>query len=132
MAADPQEADVPSRAALLEQLRPGLVIADKYRLEETLGRGAMGVVVAARHLALEGRVALKFLVLDDGAQQFQSRFAREARVCAKLRNEHVVRVTDFGVYRGVLAYMVMDCLEGADLRATLQEHDGRLAIDVAV
>src|SRR4051812_16116187 len=101
MAADEEQTaidgDVPSRTALLEQLKPGLLIAEKYRIEETLGRGAMGVVVAARHLALDERVALKFLLLDDGSHTFRSRFAREARVCAKLRNEHVVRVTDFGV-----------------------------------
>lgn len=128
----PAHAGAETRAALLEKLTPGIVVADKYRLEGTLGRGAMGVVVAAQHMSLGERVALKFLLLDDESHQLRSRFAREARVCAKLRNEHVVRVTDFGTWRESLAFMVMECLEGSDLRAMLREHGGKLPVDVAV
>ena len=75
-----------SRAVLLEELTAGLLVAEKYRLGHILGRGAMGVVVAAQHVSLGERVALKFLLIDDETGQHRSRFAREARVCAKLRN----------------------------------------------
>ncbi len=120
------------RSTALGELTPGLVVDDKYRIEEPLGRGAMGVVFAARQLDLDERVALKFLLLDDDAHQFRSRFAREARVCAKLRNDHVVRVVDFGTFRESVAYMVMECLEGRDLRTLLREQGGRLSAEIAV
>ena len=45
-------------------VREGEVLAGKYRVERVLGVGGMGVVVAATHLQLEERVALKFLVKD--------------------------------------------------------------------
>ncbi|HEX3668073.1 MAG TPA: serine/threonine-protein kinase, partial [Acidimicrobiia bacterium] len=109
--------------ALLGELTVGSVVDGKYRVDEVLGRGAMGVVVAATHLQLGERVALKFLryrakagVNDD----FQSRFRREARVSAKLRNEHITRVIDVGVWREHVPYMVMDYLAGTDLREVMK------------
>ncbi|MGD0526639.1 MAG: serine/threonine-protein kinase [Polyangiaceae bacterium] len=109
--------------ALLSELTVGSVVDGKYRVDEVLGRGAMGVVVAATHLQLGERVALKFLryrakagVNDD----FQSRFRREARVSAKLRNEHITRVIDVGVWREHVPYMVMDYLAGTDLRDVMK------------
>ena len=46
----------------LTDLPAGLVLLDKYRVEGTLGIGGMGVVVAAMHLALDTKVAIKFLL----------------------------------------------------------------------
>jgi len=43
-------------------VREGDVIARKYRVERVLGAGGMGVVVAAWHIALDQRVAIKFLL----------------------------------------------------------------------
>lgn len=109
-------------AALLKDLTVGTVIEGKYRIDEVLGRGAMGVVVAATHLQLGERVALKFLryrskgVGDD----FRSRFKREAKVSARLKNEHITRVIDVGVWRDQVPYMVMDYLNGTDLRQLLK------------
>ena len=40
---------------------PGAIVAEKYWIERVLGRGGMGVVVAATHLQLGQRFALKFL-----------------------------------------------------------------------
>jgi serine/threonine protein kinase len=120
--------------ALLAELTVGSVIDGKYRVDEVLGRGAMGVVVAATHLELGERVALKFLryrskagVTDD----FQSRFKREARVSAKLKNEHITRVIDVGVWRQHVPYMVMDHLSGTDLRQILKTN-GQLPIATAI
>src|SRR4051812_4509100 len=76
---------------------PGQILLGKYRVEEVLGRGGMGVVFAARHLALDERVAIK--VLTRGASENQEaleRLQREARILARVRNEHVVRVIDLG------------------------------------
>ena len=104
------------------QLVPGLLVEGKYRVDRILGRGGMGVVVLATHVGLNKRVALKFLdVKDDEAPgEFDRRFALEARVCAKLKNEHIARVLDVGKWRERIPFMVMDYLEGMDLRAILR------------
>ena len=94
---------------------PGAIVAGKYRIEHVLGRGGMGVVVAAFHLQLGTRVALKFLndnIVND--QRVVARFLREARASAQLRSEHVCRVIDFGT-EGHVPYIVMEMLEGTDL-----------------
>jgi serine/threonine protein kinase len=130
---DPIDPEEPGRA-LLSELSVGSVVDAKYRIDEVLGRGAMGVVVAATHLQLGERVALKFLlyrpktgVTDD----FRSRFQREARVSARLKNEHITRVIDVGVWQGHVPYMVMDHLTGTDLRQVLRTH-GPLPIPMAL
>jgi serine/threonine protein kinase len=113
----------------------GDVIAGKYQLEKTLGRGAMGLVMVATHITLCERVALKFLLLDTSpelAADLHARFLREARVSAKLRNEHVVRVTDVAVLDSGIPFMAMELLEGHDLGHVIQQHRGGLPIDVAV
>ncbi len=120
-------------AALLKELTVGAIVDGKYRIDEVLGRGAMGVVVAATHLQLGERVALKFLryrargVNDD----FQSRFKREARVSARLKNEHITRVIDVGVWRDQVPYMVMDYLTGSDLRQLVKKN-GPLPVAQAI
>src|SRR5258708_34930029 len=78
-------------------VQEGDVLAGKYRIERVLGVGGMGVVVAATHLQLDQPDALKFL-LPDAMQNKEvvQRFARDARAAAKIRSEHVARVTDVG------------------------------------
>jgi serine/threonine protein kinase len=109
----------------------GDVIADKYSVERIVGEGGMGVVYMARHLELDQRVAIKFL-LPEIAQQGMAaeRFRREARAAARIRGEHVCRVLDVGTLRGI-PYMVMEYLEGRDLANEL-ERRGRLPPEEAV
>ena len=92
----------------------------------------MGVVVLARHIALDERVALKFL-LSEYAQQpdAAARFLREARAAVKIKSEHVARVSDVGTLETGAPYMVMEFLEGCNL-AKLLETSGVLRIDDAI
>ncbi len=100
-----------------EAPNPGEVVAGKYRVDRVLGKGGMGVVVAATHLDLDRVVAIKFLLLGDGTRSDAAeRFSREARITAKLRSEHVVQVTDTGTLENGVPYMVMEYLQGYDLR----------------
>jgi serine/threonine-protein kinase len=113
-------------------LRAGDVLAGKYRVERVLGAGGMGVVVAAHHLQLDERVALKFLHPDvERSVEATSRFVREARAAAKIKSEHVARVTDVGELENGSPYMVMEYLEGSDLSERL-ETDGPLPVAQAV
>jgi serine/threonine-protein kinase len=102
------------------EVSPGEVLAGKYAIEAVLGRGGMGLVLAARHLQLDERVAIK-LMLPEVATNADAvaRFVREARAAAKIRSEHVVRVSDVGTLEGGQPFMVMEYLEGSDLAALL-------------
>jgi serine/threonine protein kinase len=100
--------------------KPGQVLAGKYRVERVLGAGGMGVVVEAYHLHLDTPVALKFMTEETFADHnLVARFLREARATARLRGEHVVRVSDVGELESGAPYMVMEYLHGQDLSALL-------------
>jgi serine/threonine-protein kinase len=116
----------------LAGVREGEILAGKYRVERVLGVGGMGVVVAARHIELDSRVALKFLLpslLHN--REAVTRFARESRAAVKIQSEHVARVLDVGTLHNGAPYMVMEYLEGGDLSAWLQER-GPLPVEQAV
>jgi serine/threonine protein kinase len=110
----------------------GDLIAGKYAVERVIGDGGMGVVVAARHLELGERVALKFL-LPEAAKIREAcvRFVREARAAARIKGEHVARVLDVGTREDGIPFIVMEYLEGTDL-GRLVETRGPLAVEDAV
>ena len=113
-------------------VREGDVLAGKYRVERVLGAGGMGVVVAAHHIQLDEKVALKFLLPEAlGDAEAVTRFAREARNAVKIKSEHVARVTDVGTLPNGAPYMVMEYLEGGDLAAWIKQR-GALPIEQAI
>lgn len=113
-------------------VKPGDVIAGKFRVEQVLGSGGVGVVVAARHLQLDERVALKFLLPNAVRSEVDvARFCREAQASVRLRSEHVARVTDVGTLDTGSPYMVMEYLVGTDLSEVLVER-GSLPPTLAV
>jgi serine/threonine-protein kinase len=110
----------------------GEVLAGKYRVECVLGEGGMGVVVAAHHIGLDERVAIKFLrpeMLENA--EAVDRFAREARAAVKIKGEHVARVFDVGTLETGAPYMVMEFLQGEDLSGWIRQR-GPLGIEDAV
>ncbi|WP_437604200.1 protein kinase [Sorangium sp. So ce590] len=99
----------------------GDVIAGKYRVEGVLGRGGMGLVVAATHLTLRQRVAVKLLLPGSALlPEAKERLLREGRLAAALRSEHCARVLDMGTLKSGAPYLVMEYLRGADLGAVLR------------
>ena len=92
----------------------------KYRVDRILGHGGMGVVVGAKHIELDERVAIKFL-LGDPSPAAVDRFLREARAAVKVKGEHVCRVLDFGRLETGEPYIVMEYLEGTDLSKLLEQ-----------
>jgi serine/threonine-protein kinase len=102
--------------------QPGQILAGKYRVERVLGEGGMGIVLAAHHLHLDKRVALKFLRPEVAAnRELVARFSNEARSAAKIQSEHVARVLDVGVLDDGSPYMVMEYLEGTDLAGLIKQ-----------
>ncbi|HXS19138.1 MAG TPA: serine/threonine-protein kinase [Polyangiaceae bacterium] len=114
-----------------ELIEPGTVLAGKYRVERVLGLGGMGMVVAAHHLQLDERVAIK-LQLPSIVQNTQAmaRFAREARAAVRIKSEYVARVSDVGYLESGAPFMVMEYLEGEDLADMLTR--GKLPAEQAV
>jgi eukaryotic-like serine/threonine-protein kinase len=122
--------DPPQTELRLEQ---GDLIAGKYRVEDEIGSGGMGVVVSARHVTMGNRLAIKVLKLHDEKDPTGAiaRFVREARAAARIQSDHVVRVIDVAALPDGTPYMVMEYLEGEDLRAVL-ERRGQLPTEEAV
>ena len=112
-------------------VKEGDVLAGKYRIDQILGIGGMGVVVAATDIQLERRVAIKFILKDfSGHPEAYTRFLREARAAVKIHSEHVARVFDVGTLETGAPYMVLEYLEGADLSDHAERGD--LAPHIAV
>ena len=101
-------------------LRPGHLLGGKYRVERVLGAGGMGVVVAARHVALDARFAIKLMRREAASdEESVARFLREARAAGRLKSEHCVHVIDVDTLENGAPYMVMELLVGQDLAELL-------------
>ncbi len=117
-----EEEEEDSNRDSLAPVEAGDILLDKYRVDRVLGAGGMGVVVAATHIELEERVAIKFLrpeVLEN--EEALQRFLREARAAVKIKSEHVARVIDVGRLDTGAPYMVLEYLEGGDLSDAIKE-----------
>ena len=113
-------------------VKPGDVLGGKYAVERVLGAGGMGVVVAAKHVDLGQRVAIKFMLAEAMTDPAHAeRFLREARSAVRLKSAHAARVLDVGRLGNGEPFMVMEYLEGRDLDAELQAR-GPLPPHVAI
>ena len=101
----------------------GLVIEDKYQIEEKIGEGGMGKVYRATHIQIGHTVAIKILHSQLATDQTAiERFRREARAAAYIQHPNAVAVTDFGVMKDTgMAYLVMEFLTGIELRQMIKE-----------
>ncbi|MGC4093030.1 MAG: protein kinase [Polyangiaceae bacterium] len=96
------------------------LIAGRYRVQYELGRGGMGVVYAVEHVHTGEVLALKLLHASAAKNpEAVLRFKREARAAAKIRSDHVVRVTDADTAPELdgAPFLVMERLEGIDLES---------------
>jgi serine/threonine-protein kinase len=110
----------------------GQMIAGKFEITQLLGVGGVGFVVAANHIELGQKVALKFLKPEMLANtQVAGRFAQEALAAARIKSEHVARVYDVGSLADGTPFIVMEFLDGRDLFDIVTQ-DGPLPIRHAV
>ena len=115
-------------AAATLPLRPGDRVAERYDVERVLGVGGMGAVVAATDRETGQRVAIKVLLPElTRHADVVARFAREARATARLQSEHVARVLDSGALAGGAPFIVMEHLDGRDLKSLLRA-EGPLSV----
>jgi serine/threonine-protein kinase len=114
-----------------QEFAPGNVIGGKYLVEHVIGEGGLGVVLKAKHVQLDQPVAIKHLKPFAAARaDVVERFLREARLAAKIKNEHAVKVHDVDAVESGIPYMVMELLEGRDLEQIVME--APLPVDVAI
>ncbi len=112
------------------ELAQGVILDGHYKLRQLLGRGGMGEVWEAEHTRLPKRFAIKFLLgLSKAEAELSMRFRREAEIASRLSHPSIVQVTDFNTLPDGTAYLVMERLEGEDLRARLER--GPLTLDEA-
>jgi len=117
----------PAPAVTPRDIGPGVVLAERYRLDARLGSGGFGTVYRATHLELHSPVAVK--VLDAGLAprpEAVARFRQEGISACRVRHPNAVSVIDFGITAGGAAYLVMELLEGQALQEELLRR-GRLS-----
>jgi eukaryotic-like serine/threonine-protein kinase len=102
------------------EARVGLVVGGTYRIKRHIGSGGSSHVFEAEHTRLGRLFAVKLLRPDlCRSEKAAQRFRREARAVARLQSEHVVSVIDCGELDDQTPYLVMELLEGEDLRFLL-------------
>lgn len=103
--------------------RPATSRLGKYRIDGTIGKGAMGVVYRGYDEDIERPVALKMLhshlLGDDMGEELAVRFRQEAKAAARCMHTNIVAVFDYGIYGGE-HYIVMEYVEGSDLKSLLR------------
>jgi serine/threonine-protein kinase len=103
-----------------EQLQGG-----RYIIQKLLGKGGMGIVYLAADRNLPGRfVAIK--ENSDVSCHAQEQFQQEATILARLNHPNLPRVTDHFIEPSGQQYLVMDYIEGSDLREILKDQRGPL------
>jgi predicted Ser/Thr protein kinase len=121
--------------AAAEQRLPiaaGELVEGRYRIEAVLGEGGMGVVARAVDVERGATVALKFMLAHALAHRDSvQRFVREAQILLKIDNPHVARVFDVGNLPGGEPFIVMEYLEGEDLKVRL-ERRGQLPTELVI
>ncbi|AKJ04347.1 serine/threonine-protein kinase [Archangium gephyra] len=110
----------------------GQVLDGRYKIEDVLGQGGMGMVFSATQTSVQRPVAVKTLNPSlAAAPQFFERFRREAEIASRLRHPNVITIYDFGRAQDGTCYYVMELLEGESLRE-LVKRDGPMSLRRAV
>lgn len=104
------------------ELQPGMVIRNKYEIQERIGSGGMATVYRARHLVFNEPRAIKVVssrLVED--ENFLKRFRNEAVVTRKLQHPNAVRVEDMDTMEDGRPFIVMELVEGQSLRKIIEE-----------
>jgi len=102
----------------------GTILHDRWRILSELGRGGMGEVYLAEHIALGRKEAIKILKASLASDpQFVSRFRREARAVNRLRHPNIIAVYDFGQLEDKRFYLSMEYADGVSVYQALKATD---------
>jgi serine/threonine protein kinase len=105
----------------MDPISIGTVIGGRYRVVAPIGEGAMGAVYRVEHVDSHEVSALKLLHADLGRLPgIIARFEREAIAASRIDHPNVVHAIDFGCTPDGAFFMVLELVEGRDLRAEMQ------------
>jgi serine/threonine protein kinase/Tfp pilus assembly protein PilF len=105
----------------VQVMKPGMVVAGKYRIDEEIGAGGMGIVYKAEDLKLKRSVALKFLpphLMD--SPDLKERFLIEAQAAAALNHPNICVIHEVGEDEA-RPYIAMEFVEGETLKDKLRK-----------
>ncbi len=105
------------------ELEPGMLLADRYRIDRLLGRGGMGAVFLASDEVLGEHVAVKVIssMWSSDSAGLVDRFRREASAARKVSSPNVIRIHDLGETRDGLLYLSMEYFKGRTLAELLEK-----------
>jgi eukaryotic-like serine/threonine-protein kinase len=122
-----QENQAPRQDPLL-----GRVIDGRYRIEQQIGEGGMGVVYMATHTVLQKKLALKVLRGDNSRDaDVVQRFMQEAQAATSIGHSNIIDISDFGRLSDGSVYFVMEYLAGTSL-AEMIKKGGSVPVQEAV
>ncbi len=105
-----------------DDLRPGTILGDRYRIDVLLGEGGMGRVYAAEHVLMRKRLAVKVLHRElTSVPDVVLRFEREAMAAAHIEHPNVAAATDFGKLPDGSVFLVLEYVQGKSLREEIAE-----------
>ncbi len=113
------------------ELKPGQIVAGRFKVLEEIGRGGMGVVYKVDQFALSRLLALKTMDATDITDSTWRRFQQEARATSLLDHPNLISVHDFGLIDDKHPYFVMDLVEGTTLAKRI-EQAGPLSVQEAL
>ncbi len=120
MSLEPQEDKEPKEPdpkALL-----GTTLAGRYKVESLLGEGGMGAVYLVQHTGIRKHLALKILrVKFMRMPAVVARFEREAMAAAHIEHPNVAAASDYGRTEDDRFYLVLEYVEGKELRVAMKE-----------
>src|SRR5213593_1148619 len=111
------------RVATTHSISGEPILDGRYQLEKRLGQGGMGIVFKGRHIFLKTLHAIKVILPDlvGNDPNLATRFRQEALAAAAIRHQNIIAVTDFGVVRGTMPFLVMEFVEGKSLQDIMAE-----------
>jgi eukaryotic-like serine/threonine-protein kinase len=103
-----------------DRFENGRVLADRYRIDGSIGGGGMAHVYRAQHLELAQVVAVKVLHASHSRdREAVLRFQREAAMARRLEHPNIVTVLDAGVLEDGRYFVVMEALDGETFAARI-------------
>lgn len=105
-----------------ETYAPGVIVNERYRIDEVIGIGGFGAVYKCTQANMDQEVAVKVLKSEHlTSLEHVKRFTREARAASKLKHPNTISIFDFGTHSDGALYLAMEYLHGETFANRMDE-----------